>query len=233
MPTAVKICGLSSKEGVDAALQVGADFLGFVFFPPSPRNVSLDQAVSLMRRVRARAKTVALFVDPLEEVLTDVVCTLDPDYLQLHGEETPERVAWIRNEYDTPVIKAVGIGSATDLGLLNAYSEAADMLLLDAKPPRDATRPGGHGATFDWSILDGFTSGKPWFLSGGLDPGNVVAALRATQAPGVDVSSCVESAPGRKDPDLIRSFIHTVRAFDQDRQPAPRRDGAAAQRLAG
>lgn len=220
MPTEVKICGLSDEESVDAALAAGADFVGFVLFPPSPRNVTIGQAVPLMRRARGKAGIVALLVDPDDRFLDDVVCTLDPDHLQLHGRETPERVAWIGRNYETPVIKAVGIGAADDLGLLDAYSEAADRLLLDAKPPRDATRPGGHGSTFDWSILKGHAPMMPWFLSGGLNPDNVAEALAVTGAAGVDVSSGVESAPGRKDPTLIRAFVAAVRAAERPQRLA-------------
>jgi phosphoribosylanthranilate isomerase len=214
MPTEVKICGLSDEESVDAALDAGADLLGFVFFPPSPRNVDLDRAASLMRRARGKAAITALLVDPDQNLLDDVVRSLSPDLLQLHGRESPERVAAIRADAMLPVIKAVGIGAAADLQEAGLYAGVADRLILDARPPRDATRPGGHGAPFDWALLDGFAPGCPWLLSGGLGPKNVVEAIRATSAPGVDVSSGVERAPGRKDPDLIRAFVAAVRTAE-------------------
>jgi phosphoribosylanthranilate isomerase len=215
MPTEVKICGLSDPESVDAALAAGADLLGFVFFPRSPRHLSLDQALPLMRRAAGRAARVALLVDPDQGLLDDVVCTLDPDFLQLHGQESPERVAEIRASYGIPVIKAVGIGGRADLQRAARYAEVADRLLLDAKPPTDATRPGGNGAAFDWRLLEGFTSARPWLLSGGLH----AAKAAATGAAAVDVSSGVERASGRKDPALIRAFVEAV----HETQAAPAR----------
>ena len=220
MPTEIKICGLSDEESVDAALAGGADYLGFVFFPPSPRHVSVDRAVGLMRRARGRAAIAALFVDPDQRLVDDVVCTLDPDILQLHGRESPERVAAIRADAMIPVMKAVGIGGVADLTLALQYAEAADRLVLDARPPAAATRPGGHGAAFDWSLLDGFAPPCPWFLSGGLNPGNVADAVARTGPPGVDVSSGVETSPGRKDPALIHAFITAVRQAEQPRRLA-------------
>lgn len=214
MPTEVKICGLSSLEAVDAAVQSGADLVGFVFFGPSPRNLSIASAVPLMRRARGKAEIVALMVDPDQALLDDVVGHLAPDLVQLHGRESPERVAAIRADAGIPVMKAVGVADAADLAAAERYAGVADRLLIDAKPGRDATRPGGNGMAFDWSLLEGFQPGVPWLLSGGLQPGNVGAALRATHAPGVDVSSGVEHAPGAKDPALIRSFIRAVRDRD-------------------
>src|SRR6185503_4625602 len=142
-----------------------------------------------------------------------IASTLQPDFLQLHGQETPERVSAIRAITGVPLMKAIGVAAKGDLAAISSY--AVDRLLLDAKPPRDATRPGGHGVAFDWGVLGEFSSAKPWFLSGGLEPRNVEEALRATQAPGVDVSSGVESAPGKKDPARIHSFVEAVRAFDR------------------
>ena len=214
MPTEVKICGLADRKSLDAALDVGADFVGFVFFPRSPRNLTIDQAAPLISQARGRAKIVALLVEPDDQLLDDVVCTLDPDLLQLHGRESPERVASIASNAMTPIMKAVGVGEAGDLSLLDEYAEVADRLLLDAKPPKDATRPGGNAETFDWRILDGYEPPLPWMLAGGLDAANVAEAIAATGAPGVDVSTAVEIAPGQKDPALIRTFVETVRAFD-------------------
>jgi phosphoribosylanthranilate isomerase len=213
MPTEVKICGLSSEEGVDAALEAGADFVGFNLFPPSPRYVSLERAAALAARARGKAQIVAITVDGDDSLLRAIASTLQPDFLQLHGQETPERVSAIRAITGVPVMKAIGVAAKSDLAAISGYT--IDRLLLDAKPPRDATRPGGHGAVFDWSVLQGFVAAKPWFLSGGLEPKNVAEALQATQAPGVDVSSGVESAPGQKDPARIHAFVEAVRAFDR------------------
>ena len=214
MPTEVKICGLTDRKSLDAALDAGADYVGFAFFPPSPRNLTLDQAAPLIRQARGRAKIVALMVEPDDQLLTDLVGTLDPDLLQLHGRESPERVAAIARDTQTPIMKALGIGAAADLAQLGDYAEVADRLLLDAKPPKDATRPGGNAQKFDWHVLDGLEAPLPWMLAGGLDAASVADALAVTGAPAVDVSSGVEAAPGHKDPTLIRTFVETVRAFD-------------------
>jgi phosphoribosylanthranilate isomerase len=213
MPTEVKICGLSDEESVDAALAAGADLVGFVFFARSPRNIGIDRAALLASRARGKAAIVALTVDAGDALLSEIAATLRPDLLQLHGGETPERVAFIRAENRRPVMKVMGVSDAEDLKALAAYG-AADRFLLDAKPPRDATRPGGNGAPFDWAILADFSSPKPWLLSGGLTPANVAAALQATGAAGLDVSSGVETAPGRKDPALIHAFVAAVRSAE-------------------
>lgn len=213
MPTEIKICGLSEAESVDAALEAGADLLGFVFFPPSPRNVAPKRAAALAERARGRATIVALTVDAAPADLDDIVATVRPDLLQLHGAESPERVEAIRRDTGLPVMKAFGIATAADLDAVKDYP-LAECLLLDGKPPRGATRPGGNAAAFDWSLLKGFHDARPWLLSGGLDPTNVAEALAVTGAPGVDVSSGVESAPGHKDPAKIRAFIAAVRAAD-------------------
>ena len=212
MPIEVKICGLSDPEGVDAAIAAGADYLGFVLFPKSPRNVSLARAAELAGRARGRTRIVALTVDAPDTALSDIAAALRPDLLQLHGSETAERVASVRQLLRRPVMKAVGIASRDDVSALGDF--AADRLLLDAKAPADAALPGGNGARFDWSILQGFSTPLPWFLAGGLDPGNVGAAVRAARPSGVDVSSGVESAPGQKNPELIRAFVAAVRAAE-------------------
>jgi len=212
MLTEVKICGLSGEEGVDAALEAGADFVGFMLFPPSPRNVPIERAAALAERARGRAKIVAVTVDPDDQLISAIADRLRPDLLQLHGKETPERVSAIRKMSGVSVMKVLGIGTQTDLAAHADYS--TDRFLLDAKPPKDATRPGGHGVAFDWTILAGFTPSVPWFLSGGLNPNNVNTALGATHTPGVDISSGVESAPGRKDPEKIHAFVRAVREFD-------------------
>lgn len=213
MPTEVKICGLSQEESVDAALQAGADFVGLLFFSKSPRNVSLERAAALAERARGKAQVVAVTVDGDDSLFRAIAETLRPDLLQLHGKESPGRVKAIHALTGVPVMKALGVAAKSDIAVTAAYT--LDRLLLDAKPPLDATRPGGHGVAFDWSVLDDFNSPTPWFLSGGLEPGNVAEALRVTRAPGVDVSSGVESAPGRKEPARIFAFVEAVRAFDR------------------
>lgn len=221
MPTEIKICGLSDPESVDAALAAGADFVGFVFYPRSPRYVAPTRAAELARPVRGKAGIVALSVDADEAALREIAETLRPDLLQLHGSESPDHVAEIRAATGVPVMKVLGVAERSDLAAAAGYT-AAERLLLDAKPPRDATRPGGNGAVFDWAIVTEFSLAKPWLLSGGLNPANVAAALEATGAPGVDVSSGVEISPGRKDPALIHAFIAAVRAAER---PLQRRAG--------
>jgi phosphoribosylanthranilate isomerase len=208
----VKICGLSTPETLDAALAAHADFVGFVFFPPSPRHVDLATARRLADRVGGRAGKVALSVDADDAALEAIVAALAPDLLQLHGHETPARVAAVRHRFGLPVMKAIPVAEAGDLAVLADYAAVADRLLFDARPPRGATRPGGLGARFDWRLLERLETRVPFMLSGGLDPDNVAEALAVTRAPGVDVSSGVERAPGEKDPDKIRAFIHAARA---------------------
>ena len=208
--TATKICGLSTPEAVDAAVAGGAAYLGFVFFPGSPRSVTAEQASALARRAQGHARSVALLVDPDEALLEDVLLGFDPDMVQLHGIETPQRVAAVRAAADRPVIKALAVAQSADLDAASAYA-AADYLMFDAKPPADAERPGGLGLSFDWSLLHGRAFGKPWFLAGGLTPGTVGDAVRTSGAPMVDVSSGVERAPGVKDPALIAAFLDAVR----------------------
>ena len=214
MPTEVKICGLSDEEGVDAALEAGADFVGFVFFPPSPRSVALARAATLAGRARGKARIVALTVDADDALFGDIVAALHPDLLQLHGAETPARVDAVKAATGRPVMKVISVGERADLAAVERYG-SADRLLFDTKPPPGASRPGGYGTAFDWSILSGFSSARPWLLAGGLNPGNVGAALAATGATGVDVSSGVESAPGQKNPALIRAFVAAVRAAER------------------
>jgi phosphoribosylanthranilate isomerase len=225
MPTEVKICGLSDEESVDAALAAGADFVGFLLFPPSPRNVSLERAAALAGRARGKAGIVVVTVDGDDSLFRAVAESLRADLLQLHGKESPARVKSIGAMTGMPVMKAIGVSARSDLGAVSDYT--VDRLLLDAKPPRDATRPGGHGVAFDWGVLDEFAPGRPWFLSGGLEPKNVTEALQATRPPAVDVSSGVESAPGRKDPARILAFIEAVRAFDRVALGGSRKERAA------
>lgn len=190
--------------------------VGFVFFPPSPRNVSFDAARALGRRVAGRAKKVALTVDADDELLGTIVRALSPDLLQLHGAETPERVSAIKARFGLPIIKAVAIEARGDLARVKNYAAMGDWImgdwiLFDAKPPAEATRPGGLGRPFDWALLRGAIPGVPAMLSGGLNAQNVAEALRLTRAPAVDVSSGVESAPGRKVPEKIHEFIEAAR----------------------
>jgi phosphoribosylanthranilate isomerase len=212
MTLLVKICGLSTPEALDVALEGGADLVGFVFFPPSPRNVGMESARALGARVKGRAGKVALSVDADDALLDAVVGALRPDMLQLHGTESPERVSELKQRHGVPVMKAIAVETSADLAAVARYATVADRLIFDARAPREATRPGGLGKPFDWRLLQNLDPGVPFMLSGGLDAGNVAEALRLTRAPGVDVSSGVERAPGEKDPDRIRAFIRAARA---------------------
>jgi phosphoribosylanthranilate isomerase len=211
MSLIVKICGLSTIEALDVALDEGADMVGFVFFPPSPRHLSYDAARPLGRRVRGRAQKVALTVDADDAVFEALVEALQPDLLQLHGQESAARVTALKQRFGLPVMKAIAVETEADLAAVVPYAGIADRLLFDARAPREATRPGGLGKPFDWHVLENLDPGMPFMLSGGLDAGNVAEALRVTRAPGVDVSSGVERAPGEKDPDKIRAFIRAAR----------------------
>ena len=221
MPLIVKICGLSTPETLDAALGAGADMVGFVFFPPSPRHLQFDVARALGQRVRGRAQKVALTVDADPAFLQSIVEALGPDILQLHGAESVAQVTAIRRNFGLPVMKAVPIAVKEDLARIGTYATVADRLLFDARAPRDATRPGGLGNTFDWHLLKNVRSGMPFMLSGGLDATNIVDALRITRATGIDVSSGVERAPGVKDVDKMIAFVRAARrAAAQDVYPA-------------
>jgi phosphoribosylanthranilate isomerase len=211
MDLTVKICGLRTPETLHAAIKAGADWVGFVFFPKSPRHVSLDEAKALAPLVAGRAKKVALLVDPSDGLMADVIAALQPDFLQLHGHETPERVSEIRQRFGVPLIKAVGIADQDDLTRAGAYESLVDWMLYDAKPPKQAVLPGGNGVSFDWTLLKEAGKQHHFMLSGGLDAGNVANALAITGAAGVDVSSGVESAPGIKDPERIKAFMTAVR----------------------
>lgn len=214
MPLIVKICGLKNPEALDVALESGADMVGFVFFPPSPRHLAYETAGALGERVKGRAGKVALTVDADDETFAAVIEALKPDMLQLHGTEPPERVAMVRARFRLPVMKALPIADRADLARIDLYKKVADRILFDARAPQDATRPGGLGTPFDWTLLKGVDPGIPFMLSGGLNAGNVAEALRITRASGVDVSSGVERAPGEKDPDKIRAFIRVARAVE-------------------
>ena len=214
MALTVKICGLRTPEALDVAIESGADQVGFVFFPPSPRNLGLEAARALGERAQGRAVKVALTVNANHDTLAAIIAALKPDMLQLHGDETPDRVAVVRSRFGLPVMKALPIATRADLSPIREFDKVADRLLFDARPPQDATRPGGLGVPFDWTLLAGIKPAVPFMLSGGLDARNVAEALRITRAPGVDVSSGVERAPGDKDPDKIRAFIRAARAAD-------------------
>jgi phosphoribosylanthranilate isomerase len=211
MTPVVKICGLSTPATLDAALDAGADMVGFVFFPKSPRHVDWGKARALGRQARGRAKIVALSVDADDETLQRIVDALSPDLMQLHGNETPARVKRIGELCAIPTMKAIGVATRADLAAAEAYEDVADTLLIDAKPPKDAALPGGNGRPFDWSLTRDFHAPRPWLLSGGLDPDTVKAAIALSGARGVDVSSGVESAPGVKDPAKIRAFVAAAR----------------------
>ncbi|MEM8790602.1 MAG: phosphoribosylanthranilate isomerase [Pseudomonadota bacterium] len=207
----VKICGLTRPEDVAAAAKAGADYLGFIFFPPSPRFISPDQAGDLMRGAPDGVAKVAVTVDPDDELI-DQLRALPVDVLQLHGRESPERVSELKRRTGLPVIKALGIREAADLDQIDRYAPVADQLLLDSKPPKEATRPGGNALSFDWRLLSNRTWPLPWLLSGGLTAENIAEAIRITGATQLDLSSAVESAPGIKDHVKIRRFIETARS---------------------
>jgi phosphoribosylanthranilate isomerase len=215
MSLLVKICGLSTRETLEVALDAGADMVGFVFFPPSPRHLSLETAHDLGKQAKRRAVKVALTVDADDATLSNIVEALQPDILQLHGKETVARLRDIKQKFGLEVMKALAVESAADLASLPGYAAVADRILFDARPPKGATRPGGLGAVFDWHVLENLDLKLPFMVSGGLHAGNVAQALRVTRAGGVDVSSGVERAPGVKDGDLIRAFIRAARASQE------------------
>ncbi|PWC56218.1 phosphoribosylanthranilate isomerase [Azospirillum sp. TSO22-1] len=214
MSVPVKICGLSEPETLRAALDGGARWIGLVFYPPSPRSVAPSLAAELARMVPTAVRTVGLFVDADDAFLDHVVSQVPFDLLQLHGKETPERVAAIKAAFSIPVMKAIKVGGPEDLERAGDYAAVADRLLFDAKPPAKVSAlPGGNGIAFDWTLLSGRMWSKPWMLSGGLNAGNVAEAVRTTGAPALDVSSGVEDRPGHKDPALIRAFLETAAAL--------------------
>ena len=210
--TSVKICGLTSLADVEAAAVAGANYVGFVFFEKSPRNVSVSQARALAIEVPMGIAKVALVVNATDAELDEITSAVPLDILQLHGKETPERVAEIKKRYGLPVMKAVGVADESDLPALESYSAVADQLLIDAKPPKNADLPGGNGLAFDWRLIAGREFSVPWMLAGGLTPENVAEAVRMTGTQQVDVSSGVESAPGVKDAARIRRFIEGARS---------------------
>jgi phosphoribosylanthranilate isomerase len=216
MSLIVKICGLSTRETLDVALDAGADMVGFVFFSPSPRHLSLETARDLGKMAKNRASKVALTVDADDATLANIVEALQPDILQLHGRETVARLRDIRQKFGLPVMKAIAVATPADLAALPGYAAVADRILFDARAPREATRPGGLGAVFDWHVLGNLDLKVPFMVSGGLHAGNVAEAVRVTRAGGVDVSSGVERTPGIKDPEMIRAFVRAARAVEND-----------------
>ena len=210
--TSVKICGISDPENLSVATTNGARFVGFVFYPPSPRNLDFDIAWNLARSVPTGVRSVGLFVNPSDEQLAHILTGIQLDMIQLHGDETPGRIAEIKAKYNMPIIKAIRVADETDLSGIEGYEAAADWLLFDAKP-QNADLPGGMGEVFDWNILAERTFKKPWMLSGGLNSENVADALSVLKPDAVDVSSGVESARGTKDPEKIKSFLNAVRNF--------------------
>ena len=214
MPTpAIKICGLTDAGAVEAAIRGRADYAGFVFYPPSPRNVTPAQAAELAARAAGRVSRVGLFVDADDQALGDAVVAARLDVLQLHGQETPERAAQLKARFGLPVWKALSVASGADVARAAAYAGAADLILFDAKTPK-GTLPGGMGLSFDWSLVAHWRGPMAWGLAGGLTPANVAQAARLTGAPLVDTSSGVESAPGVKDTGLIADFCRAVRSVE-------------------
>ncbi|OYR19714.1 phosphoribosylanthranilate isomerase [Brucella thiophenivorans] len=206
----IKICGLKTPEAVAAALDGGATHIGFIFFPKSPRHLTPTDAGRLREAAQDRANVVAVSVDADDETLDEIVRELQPDMLQLHGHETPERVADVKARYGLPVIKAFAIREAEDFQLIAPYQGIADRFLFDAKPPKGSDLPGGNGVSFDWALLDALDDSVDYMLSGGLNAGNIAEALHKTRAPGIDVSSGLERAPGEKDVRLINDFFQAV-----------------------
>ncbi|SMX37882.1 phosphoribosylanthranilate isomerase [Maliponia aquimaris] len=205
--TRVKICGLTRPEDVAAVAAAGARYAGFVFFPKSPRNLSVAAARDLALLAPVGLAKVALVVNPTDDLLDEITRAVPLDMIQLHGSESPERVAEVRARWGLPVMKAVGVAGAEDLDRLTVYQQVADQILVDAKPPKGADLPGGNGLAFDWRLIAGRRWSRPWMLAGGLTPDNVARAVAMTGAAQVDVSSGVESAPGVKDAAMIARFV--------------------------
>jgi phosphoribosylanthranilate isomerase len=209
-PLIIKICGIKTEAILDAAIEASADMVGFMHFPRSPRHLELDPIGELISLARGRTETCVVLVNP-DNTLVAQVAALGPDWIQLHGPETPHRVETIRDEAGIAILKVCSIGTAEDVAAVAQFAECADRILLDAKAPPGATRPGGLGTTFDWELLKALDPELAFMLSGGLTPDTVAAAIRATHPMGVDVSSGVEKSPGVKDAGLIRAFITNAR----------------------
>ncbi len=213
----IKICGLKTPEALDAALAGGASHVGFIFFEKSPRNIAPEAAGRLRAPAKGKAKAVAVTVDADDALLDEIIAGMSPDMLQLHGRETPERVAEVKARYGLPVMKALAVSEGADLDKAKPYVGIADRFLFDAKPPAGSELPGGNGVAFDWAILAALDRNVDYMLSGGLSAANVGDALRLANPPGIDVSSGVESAPGVKDAALIDAFFRAVRAAQESR----------------
>jgi phosphoribosylanthranilate isomerase len=211
MGVQTKICGISTPEAVTAALEGGAAFLGFMFFEKSPRNLAPEAAWRLAQSARNKAKVVAVLVDPSDAEVDRVAEILQPDIIQLHGRETPARARAIGQRAGAGVIKVVPVSEAADLDAAREFETVVEHLMFETKPPKDAERPGGHGAAFDWTLLAGRRFERPWFLAGGLDPWNLTQAVQQSGAPLLDVSSGVERGPGLKDPALIAAFLDAAK----------------------
>jgi len=211
MAVGAKICGVSTPEAVSAALEGGAAYLGFMFFEKSPRNIGVEAAARLAQPIRGRAKVVAVTVDPDDAELDRIATGLRPDFIQLHGKETPSRVRDVARRIGAGVIKVAPVSEASDIDRAADYEGVADHLMFEGRPPKDASRPGGAGLSFDWTLLSGRRFQRPWFLAGGLDPWNLAEAVAQSGAPIVDVSSGVERGPGLKDPALITAFLDAAR----------------------
>lgn len=207
----IKICGLKTPEAVERALSRGATHIGFIFFPKSPRHIEPDLAGKLADAARGRAKVVAVTVDADNDDLDEIVDLLRPDILQLHGSESPDRVLTIRALYGLPVMKAFAVREAADLEKIDPYIGIVERFLFDAKPPKGSELPGGNGVSFDWTLLQSLDGNVDYMLSGGLNKDNVAEALAVTRAPGIDISSGVESAPGVKDAAMIDAFFDAVK----------------------
>lgn len=206
----IKICGLKTAEAIDRALARGATHIGFIFFEKSPRYIEPDVAGRLAEAARGKAKIVAVAVNPTNDDLDEIVALLRPDMIQLHGDESPERVLTIKAVYGLPVMKAFSVRTSEDLQRVEAYIGIADRFLFDAKPPKGSELPGGNGVSFDWSLLGWLDDSVDYMLSGGLNKDNIAEAMAITKAPGIDVSSGVESAPGTKDVAMIDRFFDAV-----------------------
>ncbi|MBZ9967129.1 phosphoribosylanthranilate isomerase [Mesorhizobium sp. BR1-1-2] len=213
----IKICGLKTDQAMAAALAGGASNVGFIFFAKSPRYVEPAEAGRLREAARGKALAVAVTVDANDAFLDEIIDRMRPDMLQLHGSETPERVAELKARYGLPVMKALPLSKAADLERIKPFVGVADRFLFDAKPPKGSELPGGNGVAFDWRILAGLDAGLDYMLSGGLNAANIGDALRLASPPGIDISSGVESAPGVKDPALIEQFFRALKAARDDR----------------
>ena len=221
----VKICGLTDAASVAHAAEAGADYVGLVFFPPSPRSLSIDEAQALAAAAPAGVRRVALTVDADDLLLARLVRAVPIEMLQFHGHESPERVAEIRTRHGLPVMKVISVAGDADLPRIAEYEDVADQLMIDAKPPPGATRPGGNALAFDWRLIAGRKWRRPWMLAGGLTPENVAEAIGLSRAEQVDVSSGVEAVPGVKDMDRVAAFIRAARAAragpESGPEPAP------------